>query len=170
MHKRVYTAIVFTVVLIAAVLLQGWAERIVLLACMLTGVWEMCGAMQAKGLKPNRPVACAYCCLTVVMQGLSASGVHPFDRMDAPLTAMVFGVMLGFSVVVFSGKPDFERALATCFPMLYPGLPFGLMITLMDRSCAFVSALAMALALFTASITALALAGSRFRKAPVSVC
>ena len=52
MAKRVVTAVVFTIVILAGILLQGWALRLLLLFAMLVSVSEIYRAFRRLGAKP----------------------------------------------------------------------------------------------------------------------
>ena len=152
MTKRVLTGIAFAAILAAGCILQGWLMRALLLLAMEMGVWEMFHALEQKGHHPIKGVGIAYCVMTSVFSFLSGVGVPGFDRLDPVLLALSVSLLTALSLVIFAGQPDFDRALSTSYPLLYPGLFFAMLHQLLYLHDPFVIALALALALFTASI------------------
>ena len=70
MAKRVGTAVVFTIVILAGILLQGWALRLLLLFAMLVSVSELYRAFRHLSAKPVCWVGYVYCALAVAAQSL----------------------------------------------------------------------------------------------------
>ena len=152
MLKRVITGIVFAVVLIAGTLLQGWLLRAILAFAMAVSHVEMVRAFRGRGHRPIAWVGFLYCACAVGIEALTATGVVPYAGMTPYFGALALCAIAGMAQVVFEGKPDFDRAWTTLFPLIYPGLFFTLLISMQHISGAYARALALALAFFTASV------------------
>ena len=153
MAKRVVTAVVFTIVILAGILLQGWALRLLLLFAMLVSVSEIYRAFRRRGAKPVCWVGYVYCVLAVTAQSLYSNLNHAmFREISPPMLALVLSLVLAMTVIVARGKVAFDSLSATVFPMLYPGLFFSLMIALQDLDTRFASTIALILMFFIASV------------------
>lgn len=167
MAKRVVTAVVFTIVILAGILLQGWALRLLLLFAMLVSVSEIYRAFRRLGAKPVCWAGYVYCVLAVAAQSLYSNLNHAmFREISPPMLALVLSLVLAMTVVVVRGKVAFDSLSATVFPMLYPGLFFSLMIALQDLDTRFASTIALILMFFIASVNDVfaLLIGVRFGK------
>jgi len=167
MVKRVITAVVFTLVILAGIILQGWTLRMLLLFSMVVSVYEMYRAFRKIGSRPVSWVGYVYCCLAVLAQSMYSSLNHSmFQEISPPMLALALSLLLGMSVIIFKGKVDFDSLMTTLFPILYPGLFFSLMIALQDLDSYFASTVALILMFFIASINDVfaLLIGVRFGK------
>jgi phosphatidate cytidylyltransferase len=97
----------------------------------------MYGALSAKGMKPARWVGMVYALLA--MPVYLAAGVV----MLAPLTTVF--CMLGLAAVLLRGEIDFDAAVATLFPIFYPGLMFAMVYPLQDLGNPLIASLAIGL-------------------------
>ena len=153
MAKRVGTAVVFTIVILAGILLQGWALRLLLLFAMLVSVSELYRAFRHLGAKPVCWVGYVYCALAVAAQSLYSELDHAmFQEISPPMLALVLSLVLAMTVIVLRGKVAFDSLATTVFPMLYPGLFFSLMIALQDLDTRYASTIALILMFFIASV------------------
>ena len=171
MTKRVITGVIFAVVLVAGVLIQGWALRLLLLFAMLTSVSEMYRAFRRIGADPVRWAGYLYCFLAVLGQSMYSQLNHPvFKEISPPMLALVISLVAAMSRIISRGKVAFDSMVMSVFPMLYPGLFFSLMLTLQDLDTRFASTLALALMFFLASINDVfaLLVGVRFGKHKLS--
>lgn len=153
MINRVITGVVFTIVLVAGILLQGWFLRALLLFAMLLSLSEMYRAFRKIGADPVRWAGYVYCFLAVLAQSLLSELKHPvFSEISPPMLALTVSLLLAMCRIISRGKVAFDSMVMTVFPMLYPGLFFSLIISLQDLDTRFVSTLALALTFFIASI------------------
>lgn len=153
MAKRVGTAVVFTIVILAGILLQGWALRLLLLFAMLVSVSELYRAFRHLGAKPVCWVGYVYCALAVAAQSMYSELDHAmFQEISPPMLALVLSLVLAMTVIVLRGKVAFDSLATTVFPMLYPGLFFSLMIALQDLDTRYASTIALILMFFIASV------------------
>ena len=153
MAKRVGTAVVFTIVILAGILLQGWALRLLLLFAMLVSVSELYRAFRHLGAKPVCWVGYVYCALAVAAQSMYSQLDHAmFQEISPPMLALVLSLVLAMTVIVLRGKVAFDSLATTVFPMLYPGLFFSLMIALQDLDTRYASTIALILMFFIASV------------------
>ena len=133
--------------------LQGWPLRVILLVSMLMSTSEMYRAFRKIGYDPVRWSGYVYCVLAVLAQAYYASltgGV--FESISPSMFALIFGLLLAMTVIIFKGKVAFDSLMSTVFPMLYPGLFFSLIITLQDLDTRFASTMALVLTFFIASV------------------
>ena len=155
MIKRISTAVVLIAAIVACIWLKGWLLRGAMLVIMLACTVEIYRAFSAKGMRPIRWPGYLFCALAVGWQACGqVVGVEfpPFYALDPALLALSVGALCGICAVVLAGKVDFERLVATVFPMLYPGLFFTLLLTLQDLSSPLNSTLMLVLAFFIASV------------------
>lgn len=167
MVKRVITGIVFTVVILVGIALQGWVLRLLLLFAMLLSLSEMYRAFRKIGADPVRWAGYVYCCLAVIAQSMYSQLNHPmFREISPPMLALTLSLLLAMTVIIVRGKLAFDSLLMTVFPMLYPGLFFSLMLTLQDLNSRFASTVALILMFFIASVNDVfaLLIGVRFGK------
>jgi phosphatidate cytidylyltransferase len=75
-----------------------------------------------------------------------------FAAISPPMFALIIGLLLAMTVIIFKGKVAFDSLMSTVFPMLYPGLFFSLIIPLQDLSTRTASTLALVLTFFIASV------------------
>lgn len=137
MLRRTVTGVFLAAVLVALLFVQGWPLRIVLVAMMAISFWEMYDAFTRRGAKPVRWVGMLYALLALpvyLVRGSAALG---------PL--MTVACMLGLAVIIFRGKVDFPSAVATLFPMLYPGMMVTLILPMQDMPNKTMASMALAL-------------------------
>ena len=124
--RRVITGLVLAVVLCALWLLGGWPLRIGLVALMLLCMHEMYSAFTRRGDRPAVWVGIAYVLLALpayLLLGREAIG---------PLLAAMTAI--GLSAIVLRDELDFSSAMATIYPLFYPGLLMTLIFPLLDIS------------------------------------
>jgi phosphatidate cytidylyltransferase len=145
MIRRRITGIVIAVVMVALWLFQGWPLRVGLVALMIMAMWEMYGAFVVRGARPIRWVGMAYAVLalpTYLWLGVSAL---------SPLTTLF--CMLALAGVIFRGQIDFDSAVATLFPLFYPGMLITMLFPLQDFEPVLVARVATALMLLIPLMT-----------------
>ena len=154
MIKRVITAAILIVIMALGIWFQGWPLRVILLVSMLMSTAEMYKAFRRIGYDPVRWSGYVYCVLAVLAQAYYAtlSGASLFASISPAMFALIIGLLLAMTVIVFKGKVAFDSLVSTVFPMLYPGLFFSLIITLQDLNTRTASTLALILAFFIASV------------------
>ncbi|MBQ3423918.1 MAG: phosphatidate cytidylyltransferase [Clostridia bacterium] len=153
MLKRVITATVLILVMALGIWFQGWPLRLILLISMLMSTSEMYRAFRRIGYDPVRWSGYVYCVLAVLAQAYYASltgGI--FESISPAMFALIIGLLLAMTVIVFKGKVAFDSLVSTVFPMLYPGLFFSLIIPLQDLDTRLASTLALILTFFIASV------------------
>ena len=153
MIKRVTIAILLILVMGLGIWLQGWPLRVILLISMVMSLSEMYRAFRKIGYDPVRWSGYTYCVLAVLAQAYYATLTNPiFASISPAMFALIIGLLLAMTVIVFKGKVAFDSLMSTVFPMLYPGLFFSLIITLQDLNTRTASTLALVLAFFIASV------------------
>ena len=153
MIKRIITAAVLILVMGLGIWFQGWPLRIILLISMLMSLSEMYRAFRKIGYDPVRWSGYVYCVLAVLAQAYYANLTgRLFESISPAMFALVVGLLLALTVIVFKGKVAFDSMVSTVFPMLYPGLFFSLIITLQDLDTRLASTMALVLAFFIASV------------------
>ena len=155
MIKRVITAAILIIIMSLAIWFQGWPLRILLLISMLMSTGEMYKAFRRIGYDPVRWSGYAYCVLAVLAQAYYAEltgRMGLFESISPPMFALIVGLLLAMTVIIFKGKVAFDSLMSTVFPMLYPGLFFSLIITLQDLPTRVISTLALVLTFFIASV------------------
>lgn len=124
MLRRRTTGICLAVVLVALWFIQGIPLRIGMTLMLILSIWEMYGAFQAKGARPVKWVGLCYAVLA--MPAYLVFGTAALT----PLMALA--CMAGLGCIVLRGKVDFDSAVATLFPLVYPGLLITLLFPLQD--------------------------------------
>ena len=172
MIKRIITAAVLIVIMALGIWFQGWPLRAILLVSMLMSTSEMYRAFRRIGYDPVRWSGYVYCVLAVLAQAYYATlnDAAFFASISPAMFALIIGLMLAMTVIVFKGKVAFDSLMSTVFPMLYPGLFFSLIITLQDLNTRTASTLALILTFFIASVndTFALFVGMRFGKHKLS--
>ena len=162
MIKRIVTAAILIIIMALGIWFQGWPLRVILLISMLMSTSEMYRAFRRINYDPVRWSGYVYCVLAVLAQAYYATLNAMF--------ALIIGLLLAMTVIVFKGKVAFDSLVSTVFPMLYPGLFFSLIITLQDLNTRTASTLALILTFFIASVndTFALFIGLRFGKHKLS--
>ncbi|MEF9895736.1 MAG: CDP-archaeol synthase [Clostridia bacterium] len=122
--KRQRTGILLAAVLLVLWYIQGWPLRVGFVAMMVLAIGEMYAAFSARGAKPVRWVGLLFALLS--MPAYLYYGVQAL----MPLTALCY--MTGLCCIVLRGQVDFESAMATLFPLIYPGMLISLIFPLQD--------------------------------------
>lgn len=153
MIKRVITAAILIVIMALGIWFQGWQLRAILLVSMLMSTSEMYRAFRKIGYDPVRWSGYTYCVLAVLAQAYYANLTGGmFESISPAMFALIIGLLLAMTVIIFKGKVAFDSLMSTVFPMLYPGLFFSLIITLQDLHSRVISTLALVLTFFIASV------------------
>jgi phosphatidate cytidylyltransferase len=121
---------------------------------MLMSTSEMYRAFRRINYDPVRWSGYVYCVLAVLAQAYYATlnDASLFSSISPAMFALIIGLLLAMTVIVFKGKVAFDSLVSTVFPMLYPGLFFSLIITLQDLNTRTASTLALILTFFIASV------------------
>ena len=144
MIKRVLSAIVFTVLMLAGIILQGWAMLALLGAFMLIATHEMYQALKNCGMHPVQWTGYAFCIL--------ALAAHILSGTEMALMMCSAGMILGMAAVVCKGKVAVQDMIGTILPVMYPGVFFVLLLSLINLENRAVCTVAFVLAFFSASI------------------
>ena len=167
MGVRVATGAVFAVVILICIFLGGWALRAMILFAALTGMFEMYRALEHKGMKPVKWVGYLFMVMCSGFEILKAVFDAPlFQSADPILCALLISALLAACVVILRGKVDFDALVSSMFPLIYPGVFFGLMMCVQDMSDRYTVSAALVLMFFAASINDVfaLLVGVRFGK------
>lgn len=143
--SRMVTGLIVGVVFGGLWWVQGPVLRVALLLLTCLSVWEMYNALSTKGMRPARWVGMLYAVLAMPVYLLGGSVLL------TPLTTVC--CVLGLATVLFRGEADFESAVGTLFPILYPGLMFTMIYPLQDLSAPMISTLAMGLTFIIAFVS-----------------
>lgn len=149
MKKRIITGAILTVVLLSGILDAGWYMMALLGAFMIIGTMEMYRAMRNKGIEPVRWAGYVYCILAIAAECIA---FYVPGSMDLSMIALLTGMMLGMTRLVFKGKIAVESMMATVFPMLYPGIFFIALMELLHLSSRAAVVTALVLTFFAASV------------------
>ena len=172
MIKRIVTAAILIIIMALGIWFQGWPLRVILLISMLMSTSEMYRAFRRINYDPVRWSGYVYCVLAVLAQAYYATlnDASLFSSISPAMFALIIGLLLAMTVIVFKGKVAFDSLVSTVFPMLYPGLFFSLIITLQDLNTRTASTLALILTFFIASVndTFALFIGLRFGKHKLS--
>ena len=154
MIKRIFTAAILIIIIALGIWFQGWPLRVILLISMLMSLSEMYRAFRKIGYDPVRWAGYVYCVLAVLAQAFYANLNRNslFRSISPAMYALVFGLLLGMTVIILKGKVAFDSMMSTVFPMLYPGLFFSLILPLQDLDTRTAATMALVLAFFIASV------------------
>lgn len=144
MKKRVISALIYTPLMIAAVILQGWFMTALLSAFMVLATHEVYHALSVSGLKPTRWPGYVFCGLVIVC--------HIFADTELTLMMCAGGMIIAMSAVVLKGKIAFSEMLASMLPAMYPGMFFVMLLSLQKLENRAVCTVALVIAIFSTSI------------------
>lgn len=142
MLRRRTTGAIMAAVMLSLWVLRGWPLRIGFIAMMVMSMWEIYGAFRVRGARPVRWVGMAFAILS--MPAYRVLGLASI----MPLVAVC--CMLGLACVVIRGKVDFDSAVSTLFPLIYPGIMVCLIFPLQDIEPVLHSVLALGLVFLVA--------------------
>ena len=137
MIRRRITGIVLAAVFFVMWILQGWSLRIGFVAMTVMSIWEMYGAFQARGAKPIKWIGMAYA--VMMLPGYLYMGL------GGMLPMLAICCMMGLAGVIWRGEVDFDSAMATILPLIYPGCLLPLFFAIMDIKLPAVATLAVGL-------------------------
>lgn len=138
MLRRRTTGIVLAVALFALWFVQGIPMRIGFVLIMVLSIFEMYAAFRVRGAKPVRWVGMVFALLSMPLYLLYGTSAL------MPLSALC--CILGMSMIVLRGEVDFDSAVATLFPLFYPGLLIAMIFPLQDLQPALFATVALGLA------------------------
>ena len=118
--RRRMTGIGLGVLFIVVWLLQGWPMRIVLEIFSVIGVLEVYSALEHRGSKPVKWVGAAF-------MALCLPACH-FGGLTGMFLLCAASVVAGLCAVMLRGDIESDALFSTLFPILYPGMLFGLLI------------------------------------------
>lgn len=162
MIRRRTTGIIMAVVMVALWFVQGWPLRIGFVFMMLCSMWEMYSAFVIKGARPIRWVGMAYAVLVVP--------VYLKYGMQTLLPLMAVCCMVGLAGVIIRGEIDFNSAVATLFPLFYPGMLITLVFPVQDIPSPLIARVALAMLFLVPLMNDLFAyeVGMRFGRRPLS--
>lgn len=149
MTKRVITGAAFALLVLAGVLLQGWAMFALISLAMIVSVFEMYRAIRATGIEPVRWAGYFFCAISIAAQ---AGAFYLSETMHMSMYALLVSVMAAMTRLVMRGKVAVDSLMATVFPMLYPGIFYLALMDLLRLKNPAVITVALVLAFFCASI------------------
>lgn len=136
--NRVSTSLVLTAILLALWAIQGPVLRVVLTGVTCLCVWEVYNAFMARGMRPSRWVGMGYAVLSMPVYLLGGA--------DLVLPLLAAACIVGLAAVLLRGEPDFDTAVATLFPVFYPGLMCTLLYPMQDLGNPLIATLALGMA------------------------
>lgn len=101
-------------------LLQGWAMRAVLAVFGVVGVMEVYSALEHRGSKPVKWVGVGF-------MALCLPACH-FGGLTGMFLLAAASTVAGLCAVMLKGDIESDALFSTLFPILYPGILFGLLI------------------------------------------
>lgn len=144
MTKRVISSIFFVIIILTGLILQGWVMTALLAAFMVIATHEMYKALKHCGAQPVQWAGYVFCILAVA--------AHIFSGTEMALMACGAGLILGMGAVVLKGKVAMQNMIATVLPVMYPGVFFVLLMSLLRLENRAVCTVALVLAFFSASV------------------
>ncbi|MBQ3575039.1 MAG: phosphatidate cytidylyltransferase [Clostridia bacterium] len=144
MKNRVISALIYTPLMIAGVILQGWYMTALLAIFMVIATHEMYRALSSAGMKPVRWVGFVFCGLAII--------AHIFADTRMALMMCASGMILAMSAVVLKGKIAVQDMIASMMPVMYPGIFFVLLFSLLKLENRAVCTVALVIAIFSTSI------------------
>lgn len=118
--RRRMTGIGLGVLFIVVWLLQGWPMRVVLTLFGVVGVHEVYEALEHRGSKPVKWVGLAF-------MALCLPACH-FGGLQGMFLLSAVCAVAGLCAVTLRGEIESDALFSTVFPILYPGMLFGLLI------------------------------------------
>lgn len=118
--RRRMTGIGLGVLFIVVWLLQGWPMRVVLTLFGVVGVHEVYAALEHRGSKPVKWVGLAF-------MALCLPACH-FGSLTGMFLLAAVCTVAGLCAVTLRGDIESDALFSTVFPILYPGMLFGLLI------------------------------------------
>ena len=113
MIKRIITAAVLIAIMALGIWFQGWPLRIILLVSMLMSTSEMYRAFRRINYDPVRWSGYVYCVLAVLAQAYYANLTGSlFDSISPAMFALIIGLLLAMTVIVFKGKVAFDSLVS----------------------------------------------------------
>lgn len=149
MKQRVITGALFAIAMLAGIYFQGWVMLVLLSLSMLIATQEMYRALRSTGIEPVRWAGYTFCALTIIVEAVTLATKN-YSHLS--LVPLLLGMMLAMLRLVMHGKIAVESLMATVFPMLYPGIFFMVLMELLHLENRAVTATALVLAFFAASI------------------
>lgn len=156
---RLITGLVLGAGLILLLIFQGMALRIAMTLVLLVAMYEMVQAFRQKGIKIAWWVDAAY--------ALLVTPVYFFmGGMQGVTVLFVLAAMAAMAGVLVRGQPDYEAAVATLLPLIYPGLLFMTLFAIADFVPPALASLGLLLSLIPAFVSDVAAyeIGSHFGK------
>ena len=149
MIKRVLTGAAFAVLVLAGVLLRGWAMFALISLAMIVSVFEMYRSIRATGVEPVCWAGYLFCAVSIAAQ---AAALSLSDGPNLSMYALLISVMAAVTCLVMRGKVAVDSLMVTLFPMLYPGIFYLALMDLLRLQNPAVVTVALVLAFFCASI------------------
>ena len=134
---------------LAGVLLQGWAMFALISLAMIVSVFEMYRSIRATGVDPVCWAGYLFCAVSIAAQ---AAALSLSDGPNLSMYALLISVMAAVTCLVMRGKVAVDSLMATLLPMLYPGIFYLALMDLLRLKNPAVITVALVLAFFCASI------------------
>lgn len=149
MIQRVITGAGFAALVLACILIQGWAMLALLGVCMLISTHEIYAAFRAARMRPVRWAGCLFCILVIAAYCLNYA-----LNTDANYVFIAFliSALAAMCHLVLRGKIAADRLIATLFPMLYPGIFYIALLQLLQMESRAAVCAALVLSFFAASV------------------
>lgn len=144
MKNRVISALIYTPLMIAGVIFQGWYMTALLAVFMVIATHEMYRALSSADMKPVKWTGFVFCALAIA--------AHIFLDTQMALIACAAGMIISMSAVVLKGKIAVGDMFASMLPAMYPGIFFVLLLSLLKLENRAVCTVALVIAIFSTSI------------------
>lgn len=152
MLKRVLTGVTLSAIALGLIYVQGWLLRIVLLALLIIGMFEVYSAFEKKEYKPVKWTGILFCALISAAIFSNSGAYMHTSAVEMVAIALITCFILATTAVIMRGKPDLDSLMASVLPMLYPGMFFAVFMAIQNLPGAGISRLAFVLSIFVASM------------------
>ncbi len=119
--KRRFTGIGLGLSFLAIWFFQGWLARVAIGLLGTIAVWEMYTALQNRGSNPVRAVGVAFAMLMV-------PAYHFLGGLGGVFLLTCVSVAVGLIIPMAQADTTSDCLISTLFPILYPGVLFGLLL------------------------------------------
>jgi len=143
---RLITGLVLGAGLILLLIFQGIALRVVMAAVLLLAMYEMVRSFMQKGIKIVWWVDAAFALLALPVYYL-------LGGMQGLSVLFLLAAMAAMAGVLVRGSPDYEAAVATLLPLVYPGLMMMTLFGVADFTPPTLATLGLLLCLIPAFIS-----------------
>ena len=153
MLKRTITGVLLAAFVLTCIWLQGYFVLVPLTIAALICIHEMLSSLKRAGKRPIEWASYLYMIAACAAQVfVYLRGGNMLQSMAVNQLCLGLGVVVGFSAVVARGKVDMDRAFSTIIPMLYPGMFWSMIASLLFIGSRMMTFIALALCFFLPSM------------------